>query len=114
VQFGSYLHYWALGVTELFAAITCSALDAASPLRDCRRFRLAPHATVLVMGFFVGMLGNLLARSGRIGGIEGAMIAPFVPFGQPASRESRSWSTGWSPYGGRPRSARRYRHFGAC
>jgi len=40
--------------------------------------------TVLVMGYFVGMLGNLLPLPGGVGGVEGGMIGAFVAFGQPA------------------------------
>jgi uncharacterized protein (TIRG00374 family) len=41
--------------------------------------------TLLVMGYFVGMLGNLLPLPGGVGCVEGGMIGAFVAFGQPAS-----------------------------
>jgi uncharacterized protein (TIRG00374 family) len=36
------------------------------------------------MGYFVGMLGNLLPLPGGVGGVEGGMIGAFVAFGEPA------------------------------
>ena len=41
----------------------------------------APTLGVLVVGFFVGMLGNLLPLPGGIGGVDGGMIGAFVAFG---------------------------------
>lgn len=39
---------------------------------------------VLVVGYFLGTLGNLLPLPGGIGGVEGGMIGAFVAFGIPA------------------------------
>jgi uncharacterized protein (TIRG00374 family) len=36
---------------------------------------------VLVQGFFIGMLGNLLPLPGGVGGVEGGMIGAFAAFG---------------------------------
>ena len=36
---------------------------------------------MLVAGFFVGMLGNLLPLPGGIGGVDGGMIGAFAAFG---------------------------------
>ena len=36
------------------------------------------------MAYFVGQLGNTLPRPGRVGGVEGAMVAAPVAFGEPA------------------------------
>lgn len=44
---------------------------------------VAPVA-VLVMGYFLGTLGNLLPLPGGIGGVEGGMIGAYVAFGLPA------------------------------
>jgi uncharacterized protein (TIRG00374 family) len=41
----------------------------------------APHLAVLVMAFFVGMLGNLLPLPGGIGGVDGGMIGALAAFG---------------------------------
>lgn len=41
----------------------------------------SPHLAVIVMAFFVGMLGNLLPLPGGIGGVDGGMIGAFAAFG---------------------------------
>jgi hypothetical protein len=41
----------------------------------------SPPFAVLVMGFFVGMFGNLLPMPGGVGGVEGGMIGSFAAFG---------------------------------
>jgi uncharacterized protein (TIRG00374 family) len=35
------------------------------------------------MGYFAGMLGNLLPLPGGVGGVEGGMIAAFIAFDVP-------------------------------
>jgi putative heme transporter len=40
-----------------------------------------PPGGVLVMGYLVGTLGNVLPLPGGLGGVEGAMIGAFVAFG---------------------------------
>jgi uncharacterized protein (TIRG00374 family) len=45
----------------------------------------APPVAVIVQGYFVGMLGNLLPLPGGIGGVDGGMIGAFVAFGVSAS-----------------------------
>ena len=42
-----------------------------------------PPLAVIVMGFFVGFLGNLLPLPGGIGGVDGGMIGAFAAFGVP-------------------------------
>lgn len=42
-----------------------------------------PPTAALVMGYFVGFLGNLLPLPGGIGGVDGGMIGAFVAFGVP-------------------------------
>jgi uncharacterized protein (TIRG00374 family) len=44
-------------------------------------FGSPPPLGVLVMAFFVGMLGNLLPLPGGIGGVDGGMIGALVGFG---------------------------------
>lgn len=44
-------------------------------------FGQAPPFTVVVMAYFIGMLGNLLPLPGGLGGVEGGMIGAFVAFG---------------------------------
>ncbi|MGH2871852.1 MAG: lysylphosphatidylglycerol synthase transmembrane domain-containing protein [Solirubrobacteraceae bacterium] len=41
----------------------------------------APPVAVIVMSYFVGMLGNVLPLPGGIGGVDGAMIGAFSAFG---------------------------------
>ena len=48
-------------------------------------FGEAPPVAVIVQGYFVGMLGNLLPLPGGIGGVDGGMIGAFVAFGVGAS-----------------------------
>ena len=45
-----------------------------------KAFGDAPPLAVLVVGFFVGMLGNLLPLPGGIGGVDGGMIGAFAAF----------------------------------
>jgi uncharacterized protein (TIRG00374 family) len=59
--------YWAFQILVVWAAF--------------RAFGDAPPAAVLVQGFFVGMLGNLLPMPGGVGGVEGGMIASYAAFG---------------------------------
>lgn len=46
-----------------------------------RAFGQAPAGAVIVMGFFVGMLGNLLPLPAGVGGVDGATIGAFVALG---------------------------------
>ncbi len=41
----------------------------------------SPSLGVLVMAFFIGMLGNLLPMPGGVGGVDGGLIGAFVAFG---------------------------------
>ena len=59
--------FWAAQILVLWAAF--------------RAFGSSPPAAVLVLAFFLGMLGNLLPLPGGVGGVEGGMIASFVAFG---------------------------------
>jgi uncharacterized protein (TIRG00374 family) len=40
---------------------------------------------VLIMIYFVGMLGNLLPLPGGVGGVDGGMIGASIAFGIPSS-----------------------------
>jgi putative heme transporter len=44
-------------------------------------FGKAPPQAVIVMAYFVGMLGNVLPLPGGIGGVDGGMIGAFTAFG---------------------------------
>ena len=69
----------------LLAAAAWWGFDIAALAAGFHAFGSVPDATVLVMGYFVGMLGNLLPLPGGVGGVEGGMIGAFVAFGEPAS-----------------------------
>lgn len=59
--------FWAFQILVLWAAF--------------RAFGESPPVAVLVMGFFVGMLGNLLPMPGGIGGVDGGMIGSYAALG---------------------------------
>jgi len=59
--------YWGFNVAVLWASF--------------RAFGEAPPWGVIVMGYFVGMLANLLPLPGGVGGVDGGMIGAFVAFG---------------------------------
>jgi uncharacterized protein (TIRG00374 family) len=61
------LTWWVFNIAVLYAAF--------------RAFGDAPPIAVLVMGYFVGLLGNLLPLPGGIGGVDGGMIGAFAAFG---------------------------------
>jgi uncharacterized protein (TIRG00374 family) len=61
------LAFWGFQLAVLWAAF--------------KAFGESPPLAVLVMGFFVGMFGNLLPIPGGVGGVEGGMIAAFAAFG---------------------------------
>jgi uncharacterized protein (TIRG00374 family) len=63
---GAFL-YWAFQIAVVWAAF--------------RAFGDAPPLAVLIQGFFVGMLGNLLPIPGGVGGVEGGMIGSYAAFG---------------------------------
>ena len=58
--------YWACQIAVLWASFEA--------------FGQSPPLAVLVLGFFVGMLGNLLPLPGGIGGVDGGMIGAFAAF----------------------------------
>jgi uncharacterized protein (TIRG00374 family) len=61
------LAYWGFNICVLWASF--------------RAFGEAPSWAVIVMGYFVGMLGNLLPLPGGVGGVDGGMIGAFIGFG---------------------------------
>ena len=65
----------------LLGALAWWAFDIAVLWACFRAFGEAPPVAVLVMGYFTGMLGNLLPLPGGVGGVEGGMIAAFLAFG---------------------------------
>jgi uncharacterized protein (TIRG00374 family) len=61
--------WWAFNILVLWAAF--------------RAFGHSPPGAVLVVAFFVGMLGNLLPLPGGVGGVDAGMVGTFVAFGVP-------------------------------
>jgi uncharacterized protein (TIRG00374 family) len=59
--------YWGFNIAVLWASF--------------RAFGEAPPWSIVVMGYFVGMLGNLLPLPGGVGGVDGGMIGAFIGFG---------------------------------
>ena len=61
------LAYWGFNIAILWACF--------------HAFGQAPPWAVIVMAYFVGMLGNLLPLPGGVGGVDGGMIGSFAAFG---------------------------------
>jgi uncharacterized protein (TIRG00374 family) len=61
------LAFWGFNIAVLWASF--------------RAFGESPTWAVIVMGYFVGMLGNLLPLPGGVGGVDGGMIGAFIAFG---------------------------------
>jgi uncharacterized protein (TIRG00374 family) len=61
--------YWGFNIATLWACF--------------HAFGDPPPLAVIVQGFFVGFLGNLLPLPGGIGGVDGGMIGAFAAFGVP-------------------------------
>ena len=59
--------FWAFQIAVLWAAF--------------HAFGDSPPLAVLVQGFFIGMLGNLLPIPGGVGGVEGGMVGAYSAFG---------------------------------
>ncbi len=60
------LGFWAFNIAVLWASF--------------HAFGEPPPWGVLIMGYFVGMLGNLLPLPGGVGGVDGGMIGAFAAF----------------------------------
>ncbi len=70
----------------LLGAVAYWGFDIAVLGLSFKAFNQDMPVAVLVMGYFLGTLGNLLPRPGGIGGVEGGMIGAFVGFGIPVGR----------------------------
>jgi uncharacterized protein (TIRG00374 family) len=67
----------------LLGAIAWWGFDIAVLWASFHAFGDAPSVGVVVMSYFVGMLGNTLPLPGGIGGVDGGMIGAFTAFGVP-------------------------------
>jgi putative heme transporter len=69
------------GDPALLGTIAWWGLNIAILWASFHAFGSAPPQAVIVMAYFVGMLGNLLPLPGGIGGVDGGMIGAFTAFG---------------------------------
>jgi uncharacterized membrane protein YbhN (UPF0104 family) len=65
----------------LLGAVLWWVGDVATLWACFHAFGSAPPIGVIVMGYFVGQVGNTLPLPGGIGGVEGGMIGAFAAFG---------------------------------
>ncbi len=68
---------------HLLGAIAWWGFDIAVLWACFHAFGASPPKAVIVMSYFVGMLGNALPLPGGIGGVDGGMIGAFSAFGVP-------------------------------
>jgi uncharacterized protein (TIRG00374 family) len=66
---------------SLLGALAAWGFDIAALWASFRAFGHSPPPAVLVMGYYVGTLGNALPLPGGVGGVEGGMIGAFLAFG---------------------------------
>ncbi len=66
---------------HLLGAVGWWGFDIAVLWACFHAFGAAPPQAVIVMAYFVGMLGNTLPLPGGIGGVDGGMIGAFTAFG---------------------------------
>lgn len=69
------------GDAGLLGALGWWAFDIATLWACFRAFGDAPPLAVLVMGYYVGMVANIIPTPGGIGAVEGGMIGSFIAFG---------------------------------
>jgi len=69
------------GDPALLGTIAWWGLNIAILWASFHAFGSAPPQAVIVMAYFVGMLGNLLPLPGGVGGVDGGMIGAFTAFG---------------------------------
>ena len=70
---------------SLLGAVANWGFDIAVLWAAFHAFGHSPPGAVLVVAYFVGMLGNALPLPGGVGGVEGGMIGAFVAFGSRGS-----------------------------
>ncbi len=75
------MHHLRAGDRAVLGAIVFWAAQLAALAACFEAFGEVPPVAVLVVGFFVGMLGNLLPLPGGIGGVDGGMFGAYAAFG---------------------------------
>jgi uncharacterized membrane protein YbhN (UPF0104 family) len=68
---------------QLLGAIAWWGFDIAVLWASFHAFGGSPPTAVVIMSYFVGMVGNTLPLPGGIGGVDGGMIGAFTAFGVP-------------------------------
>jgi uncharacterized protein (TIRG00374 family) len=68
---------------SLLGAVAWWGFDIATLWACFHAFGGSPPTAVIVMAYFVGMVGNTLPLPGGIGGVDGGMIGAFSAFGVP-------------------------------
>jgi uncharacterized protein (TIRG00374 family) len=68
---------------NLLGAVAWWGFDIAVLWACFHAFGASPPKGVIVMSYFVGMIGNTLPLPGGIGGVDGGMIGAFSAFGMP-------------------------------
>jgi uncharacterized membrane protein YbhN (UPF0104 family) len=71
------------GRPGVLGAVAWWGFDVATLWACFHAFGEAPAIGVIVMGYFVGQVGNTLPLPGGVGGVEGGMIGAFAAFGVP-------------------------------
>jgi uncharacterized membrane protein YbhN (UPF0104 family) len=66
---------------RLIGGLMWWAFDIAVLWASFRAFGEAPPVAILVMAYFLGLVGNALPFLGSVGGVDGGMIAALVAFG---------------------------------
>ncbi|MBI4897346.1 MAG: flippase-like domain-containing protein [Actinobacteria bacterium] len=67
----------------LLGALGWWAFDIATLWASFKAFSDAPPLAVLVMGYLVGMIANVIPTPGGVGAVEGGMIGSYAAFGVP-------------------------------
>jgi uncharacterized membrane protein YbhN (UPF0104 family) len=68
---------------SLLGALAWWGFDIAVLWACFHAFGGSPSTAVVVMAYFIGMVGNTLPLPGGIGGVDGGMIGAFSAFGVP-------------------------------
>jgi uncharacterized protein (TIRG00374 family) len=69
------------GDPGLLGALGWWAFDIATLWACFKAFGDSPALGVLIMGYFVGMIANIIPTPGGVGAVEGGMIGTYVAFG---------------------------------
>lgn len=69
------------GEPGLLGALGWWAFDIATLWACFKAFGDSPQLGVLVMGYFVGMIANIIPTPGGVGAVEGGMIGTYAAFG---------------------------------